>query len=141
MTILENNNIINELEVRGMNSSTLFKVEGGFSFVTTTESSNVKVLQKAAEKYEVNLPKARFIVIYTCNSGMLECYHELEGYGVTEYAFGVEGQSIGIDCGSEDEEEIRKRAMDFLVSKLDDMYWGGILKEYLLEEGIYYEEV
>ncbi len=63
----------------------------------------------------------------------------MEDYGITEYAFSLEGQEAGLSADSENEEDIRKCVMQILTSNIDNMYWGRILKAYL-EEGIEYEE-
>lgn len=127
-------------EKESMCSRISIKVETGFAFIATTESRNIEVLRKAAEKYGVDIPDARFIMIYNCDNGMLEYYHELENYCVTEFTFGVEGQGLGIARGSEDKEDIRKRAIALLANNIDNMDWSGILEAYLAEEGICYEE-
>jgi len=119
-----------------MDSNITFKVDEGMSFIATTGSSNIEELRKASEKYEVEFPDARIIIVY--NNGCFECYHELKDYGITEYAFSVEGQEFGLSAHSE--EDIRKCVMQILASNIDNMYWGRILKEYLEEEGIEYEE-
>lgn len=41
---------------------------------------------------------------------------------------------------SENEGDIRKCVMQILASNIDNMYWGRILKTYLEEKGIEYEE-
>lgn len=121
-----------------MSNSIKFTVEEGMSFIVKTESSNIEELRKASEKYRVDIPDARIIIIY--NNGCFECYYELEGYGITEYAFSVEGQGFGLSADSENEEDIRKCVMQILVSNVNNMYWGRILKEYLEEKGMEYEE-
>ncbi len=129
---------IKRLEEESMNDRITFKVEEGMSFIVKTESSNIEELRKASEKYRVDIPDARIIIIY--NNGCFECYYELEGYGITEYAFSVEGQGFGLSADSENEEDIRKCVMQILVSNVNNMYWGRILKEYLEEKGMEYEE-
>lgn len=108
------------------------------SFIATTGTRNIEELRKVSEKYGVEIPDARIIIIY--NNGCFECYHELEDYGITEYAFSVEGQEFGLSADSENEEHIRKCVMQILASNIDNMYWGRLLKEYLKEEGTEYEE-
>ena len=82
--------------------------------------------------------RCRIIIVY--NNGCFECYHELADYGITEYAFSLEGQEAGLSVDSENEEDIRKCVMKILTSNIDNMYWGRILKAYLEEKGIEYEE-
>ena len=133
-----NNKKLKELEEEGMGSNITFKIEEGMSFIATTGSSNIEELGKAPEKYKIEFPDARIIIVY--NNGCFECYYELEDYGITEYAFSVEGKEFGLTSDSENEEDIRKCVMQILASNIDNMYWGRILKEYLEEEGIEYEE-
>lgn len=68
------------------------------SFIVTTESRNIEELQKASDKYEAGIPDARVIIVY--NNWCFECYHELEDYGITEYAFSLEGQETGLSADS-----------------------------------------
>ena len=121
-----------------MNDRVTFKMEEGMSFIATTGSSNIEELRKASEKYGTKIPDAKIITIY--NNGYFECYYELKDYGITEYAFSVEGKQFGLSTDSENEEDIRKCVMQILAGNIDNMYWGRILKEYLEEEGIEYEE-
>ena len=121
-----------------MSNSIKFTVEEGMSFIATTGSSNIEELRKASEKYGIKIPDARIIIVY--NNGCFECYYELKDYGITEYAFSVEGQGFGLSADSENEEDIRKCVMQILSSNIDNMYWGRILKAYLEEAGIEYEE-
>ena len=121
-----------------MNDRVTFKMEEGMSFIATTGSSNIEELRKASEKYGTKIPDAKIITIY--NNGCFTCYYELEDYGITEYAFSMEGQGFGLTSDSENEEDIRKCVMQILASNIDNMYWGRILKAYLEEEGIEYEE-
>lgn len=117
-----------------MSKQNLFNVEEGVAFVVTTQSQNIEELRMASEKYSVKLPDAKFIIIHT--GDMVEYYYELEGYGVTEYAFGLPDQQTD----SEDAESIRKFALITLANNVDNISWSDILKEYLAEEGIDYEE-
>lgn len=121
-----------------MNNETWFRVEVGFSFVVTTK--NVRILQKATKEYGIDIPPAKIIIIYRCASGMLEYYIQLEGCNAIKYVFNAEGEKIGIAYGSEDEEDIGHRAMDYLLFNLDYMGWDKILEKYLAEQGICYEE-
>lgn len=130
--------ILKKLEEESMSNSIKFTVEEGMSFIATTGSSNIEELRKASEKYKVDIPDARIIIIY--NNGCFKCYHELEDYGIAEYAFSVEGKQFGLSADSENEEDIRKCVMQILAGNIDNMYWGRILKAYLEEEGIEYEE-
>lgn len=81
-----------------MGNNITFKVEEGMSFIAITGSSNIEELRKASEKYEVEIPDARIITIY--NNGYFECYYELKDYGITEYAFSLEGQETGLSADS-----------------------------------------
>lgn len=112
----------------------IFKVEEGVAFIVTTQSQNVDELRLASEKYSVKLPDAKFIIIHT--GGMFEFYYELEGYGVTEYAFGLPDQQ----AQNGDADRIREIALTTLANNVDNMPWGSILKEYLGEESIDYDE-
>lgn len=117
-----------------MSRENLFNVKEGVAFVVTTQSQNIKELRLASEKYSVKLPGARFIIIHT--GELLEYYYELMGYGVTEYAFGLPCQQTD----NEDAESIREFALITLANNVDNISWSSILKEYLAEEGIDYEE-
>lgn len=81
-----------------MDSNITFKVEEGMSFIATTKSRNIEELRKASEKYGVEISDARIMIVY--NNGCFECYHELEDYGITEYAFSLEGQEAGLSADS-----------------------------------------
>lgn len=111
----------------------IFKVEEGAAFIVTTQSQNVDELRLASEKYSVKLPDARFIIIHT--KEMFEFYYELEGYGVTEYAFGLPDQQVQ----NGDADRIREIALTTLANNVDNISWSSILKEYLAEKGIDYE--
>lgn len=117
-----------------MEKRSLFNVEEGVAFVVTTQSENIEELKEASEKYSVNLPDARFIIIHT--GGMFEFYYELKDYGVTEYAFGLPDQQTG----NEDVDRIRQFALIALANNIDNMSWSNILKQYLAEEGIDFDE-
>ena len=117
-----------------MEKQNLFKVEEGAAFIVTTQSQNVEELRLASEKYSVKLPDAKFIIIHT--GGMFEFYYELEGYGVTEYAFGLPDQQ----AQNGDADRIREFALIALANNVNNMPWDSILKEYLGEKGIDYEE-
>ena len=112
----------------------IFKVEEGAAFIVTTQSENVEELRLATEKYSVKLPDAKFIILHT--GGMFEFYYELEGYGVTEYAFGLPDQQTQ----NGDTDRIREIVLTTLANNVNNIPWDSILKEYLGEEGIDYEE-
>ena len=117
-----------------MEKRNLFNVVEGVAFVVTTQSENIEELKEASEKYSVKLPDAKFIIIHA--GDMFEFYYELKGYGVTEYAFGLPDQQTG----NEDVDRIRQFALITLENSIDEMSWSNILKEYLAEEGIEFEE-
>lgn len=117
-----------------MSRENLYNVKEGVAFVVTTQSQNIEELRMVSEKYSVKLPDAKFIIIHT--GDMVEYYYELEGYRVTEYAFGLPNQQTD----SEDAESIREFVLITLANNVDNMSWSSILKEYLAEEGIDYEE-
>lgn len=117
-----------------MEKQNLFKVEEGAAFIVTTQSQNIEELRRASEKYSVKLPDAKFIIIHT--GDMFEYYYELEGYGITEYAFGLPDQQ----AQNEDAVRIREIVLTTLANNVKNMPWGNILKEYLGEEGINYED-
>lgn len=117
-----------------MSRENLFNVKEGVAFVVTTLSQNIEELRMASEKYSVKLPDAKFIIIHT--DEMLEYYYELEEYGVTEYAFGLPCQQIN----NEEVDSIREFALITLANNVDNISWSSILKEYLAEKGIDYEE-
>ncbi len=106
------NKKIKKLEEESMNDRVTFKMEEGMSFIATTGSSNIEELRKASEKYGTKIPDAKIITIY--NNGCFTCYYELDGYGVIEYAFSMEGQGFGLSADSE--EDIRKCVMQILAS-------------------------
>lgn len=117
-----------------MEKRNLFNVEEGVAFVVTTQSENIKELREASEKYSVNLPDARFIIIHT--GDVFEFYYELKGGEVTEFALGLPDQQ----AGNEDVDRIRQYALITLENSIDEMSWSNILKMYLAEEGIDFEE-
>lgn len=117
-----------------MEKRNLFKVEEGVVFIATTQCENIEELKEASEKYSVKLPDAKFIIIHA--GGMFEFYYELKDYGVTEYAFGLPDQL----AGDEDMDRIRQFALIALANNIDNMSWSNILKMYLAEEGIDFEE-
>lgn len=117
-----------------MEKQNLFKVGEGAAFIVTTQSQNVEELRLASEKYSVKLPDAKFIIIHT--GDMFEYYYELEGYGVTECAFCLPDQQVQ----NGDADRIREFALTTLANNVNNMPWDSILREYLGEEGIDYEE-
>lgn len=117
-----------------MEKQNLFNVEEGVAFVVTTQSENIKKLKDVSEKYCVKLPDAKFIIIHT--GDLFEFYYELKDYGVTEYAFGLPDQY----AGNKDMDRIRKYALITLENSIDEMSWSNILRMYLEEEGIEYED-
>ena len=117
-----------------MERQNLFNVEEGVAFIVTTQSENIEELKEASEKYSVKLPDAKFIIIHA--GDMFEFYYELKGYGVTEYAFGLPDQQTGND----DMDRTRQFALIALANNIDEMSWSNILKMYLAEEGIDFEE-
>lgn len=117
-----------------MEKRNLFNVEEGVAFVVTTQSENIKELKEASEKYSVNLPDARFIIIHT--GDVFEFYYELKDDGVTEFALGLPDQQPD----NEDVDRIRQFALITLENSIDEMSWSNILKRYLAEEGIEFEE-
>lgn len=117
-----------------MEKQNIFNVEEGVAFVVTTQSENIVELRVASEKYSVNLPDAKFIIIHT--NGVLDFYHELKDYGVTEFAFGIPNQQADI----ENMDGIRQFALIALANNIDEMSWSNILKMYLAEKGIEFEE-
>lgn len=125
-----------------MKDRVLFKTEEGRAFVATTDSRNVQELRRASEKYGVKLPDAKYTIIYV--DGMYHYYHELDGCGVMEYAFGIPESSINQITGQQAEDEsgavVREHALALLGDNLDNMCWGSILADYLEEEGIEYGE-
>lgn len=127
------NNKTRKEEEKIMIQKNIFKVEEGVAFIVTTQSKNIEELRLASEKYSVKLPDARFIIIHT--KEMFEFYYELEGYGVTEYAFGLPDQQVQ----NGDADRIREFALTTLANNVDNISWSSILKEYLAEKGIDYE--
>lgn len=131
-----------------MKNNILFTVDEGLSFTVTTRSKNVKVLKEASEKYHVDIPDAKYILV--CNDEQIDYYHELVGYGVTEFAFGIPTDSLEdyselVGCGvttasPEVSDRLKSLALTLLENNLDNMYWGNILEQYLCEMGIDYED-
>lgn len=120
----------------------MLNTKEGRALVVTTASRNVQALRVASEKYSVKLPDAKYIIMYA--GGQYEYYYELEGYGITEYAFGLLESCISQMTGQQAEDEndgtIREHALLFLENNLDNMCWDNILAYYLGEEGIEYED-
>lgn len=114
-----------------MKAETTIKVQEGLAFISTTESKNVGVLKEASEKYHVDIPDAKYIII--CTDEEIDCYHELVGYGMTEFAFGIPNDL------QDDGDELRHLVMELLANNIDNMSWGDILESYLSELGIDYE--
>jgi len=115
-----------------MEKQNLFNVKEGIAFAITTRCENIEELKEASKKYSVKLPDAKFVIIYT--DGLFEFYYEFKGYGVTEFAFGLRESQIG------NEDKIRQFALTILADAIDVMSWSNILKTYLAEKGIDYEE-
>lgn len=123
-----------EMKMKGetkMKAETTFKVQEGLAFISTTERKNVSALKEASEKYHVDIPDAKYIII--CTDEKIDCYYELVGYGMTEFAFGIPNNL------QEDGDEMRHLVMELLANNIDDMFWGDILESYLSELGIDYE--
>ncbi len=114
-----------------MKEKTTFKVQEGLAFISTAESKNVSALKEASEKYHVDIPDAKYIII--CTDEKIDCYYELVGYGMTEFAFGIPNNL------QEDGDEMRHLVMELLANNIDDMSWSGILESYLSDLGIGYE--
>ncbi len=117
-----------------MEKQNLFNVKEGIAFAITTRCENIEELKEASKKYSVKLPDVKFVIIYT--DGIFEFYYEFKGYGVTEFAFGLRDPQIG----NEDKDRIRQFALTILADAIDVMSWNNILKIYLAEKGIDYEE-
>lgn len=118
--------------------SSLFRVVDGISFIVTTQSSNIDALREASKECEIPLPDARVIIIYSNEE--LQFYHELAGYGVTEFAFSLAVPELDLPDDFKSRDEIRKYALGIFANNIENMHWGNILKQYLGENGIDYEE-
>lgn len=116
------------------------KIESTKAVIVTMDSSNVKELQEASEKYSVKIPDVKYQVILT--EGIYECYHQLVGYGKIEYAFGIPESALDQEdspfASDLDGKILEARVNRLILDNLDNMYWGNILAEYLSEEGIEY---
>ena len=116
------------------------KIESTKAVIVTMDSSNVKELQEASEKYSVEIPDVKYQVILT--EGIYECYHQLVGYGKIEYAFGIPESALDQEdspfASDLDGKILEARVNRLILDNLDNMHWGNILAEYLSEEGIEY---
>ena len=118
----------------------LFRVEEGTSFVVTTESQNIYALQKASEKYRVNMPDVEIIIIY--NGNTFDFYFGLENNIMIKNPLSLSGQSVCLPTYCEDPVKVRRAVQCLLshINHLDGICWNGMVKKYLEEKGIEYKE-
>ena len=111
-----------------MKKNNSLSIKEGLSFIVTIKSENIGVLREASKKYQVEIPDAKYIIIYT--DEQIDYYYELEDGSLTESAF-----SILTDSPMD-----KNDALMILICNIDAMSWDKILEDYLAQLGIDYEE-
>ena len=123
-----------------MKKENVVTIESTKAVIVTMNSSSVKELQEASERYGVEIPNVKYYVILT--EGVYECYYQLVGYGNMEFAFGIPESALDQEdspfASDLDGKILETRVNRMILNNLDNMYWGNILTEYLAEEGIEY---
>ncbi|MCM1222750.1 MAG: hypothetical protein NC548_50660 [Lachnospiraceae bacterium] len=98
-------------------------------FVVTIKSNEIDALWRAQKRYGVKIPDIQFILFEMEKSGFV--FMEMEGHdGDIKSTFSID--KLKKNLGNKDIE-------DTLKDIIDNIRWGDVIEEYLMEQGINYE--
>lgn len=98
-------------------------------FVATIKSNRIDALWRAQKRYGVKIPDIQFIVLEMEKTGFV--LMKMEGQdGDIKSSFSID--KFKKNLGNEDIEET-------LMDIIDSIFWGDIIEEYLMGQGINYE--
>lgn len=98
-------------------------------FVVKIKSNLIDALWRAQKRYGVKVPDIQFIVLEMEKSGFVLMKMEgQDGDIKSSFSFDKHKKNLG-------NEDIEKTLMDVI----DSIFWGDIIEEYLMGQGINYE--